>query len=163
MSFIEHINSQPKADVIFQQFTQRVEFAVDRRAAWLSAREKLQPAIAAFEKIGCDIRVDGGLDIHVALAGDKEAFIKAWKIWRELGVRLDPPQKGATSLNQFCTVDGVVFWYQFSSTVCKRVKVGTKLQEVEVYETQCGTDLSQAALEVEPQKTYTGNQSCLSI
>lgn len=113
-----------------------------RARKWLENKEQLLPVLHAFIHIGASVDVDSLGRIDVKLAGDKAAFIKAWKLWRSVGIRLDPAAKGATEISQFVEPFGVVCWFYFTSTVCKRVQVGTRTVKQPVYETQCGTDLN---------------------
>jgi hypothetical protein len=59
----------------------------------------------------------------------------------------DPPKANAPTWYARYSKQGcdLAIWLNFSSTVCRRVKVGTKLVEQEIFETVCG--------EVDPQNS----------
>jgi hypothetical protein len=91
--------------------------------------------------------------IDLLFAGDGPKLAKVWRLLRLHGYNtLSRPKKGDTTFSAFwrpnVTVQYSPIWMQFSSTLCRRVKVGTKMQEVDIYETQCeGTDLSKLQLQ----------------
>lgn len=149
-SIAEQIIAEGPSDPLWEKFKLRHDRIAKQALAWKNHKDSLIPVMRAFEVIGAHLTVDGDGDIGIGLAGDKETFVKAWKLLRSIGIRLSPVEKGSTSLTQFLTHDsGLRIMFNFSSTVCQRVKVGTKMQEVDVYETQCGTpiDLNIEALE----------------
>jgi hypothetical protein len=82
-------------------------------------------------------------DMNVSFAGDYALMKQVWAILRKNGfVPYSNPQD--TKLTAFSTwfeKEGYCrIWFNFTSTVCRRVKVGTKMQEVDVYEIQCGEE-----------------------
>ena len=143
----EIIAAAGKPDKVLAAMTTVVENRIALRARWMNSREALQPTLDAFELLGASISVDTNCCIDVRIAGDKECFVKCWKLWRELGVRLTPPEPGATQLSEFLDTHGLHFWFSFSSTVCKRVQVGTKMMPTPIYETHCGEAITIPELE----------------
>ena len=131
-----------QVDFILPKIKEKHDKIVDRAQNWIAGKDQVLPVLLAFQALGGNISVDGDCDIIVGIAGDKDCFINCWKLWRSCGVRLDTPPPGATSVNQLLTAFGIKFYFCFSSTVCKRVQVGTKMVETPVFETQCGTDLN---------------------
>src|SRR5690606_9295364 len=95
------------------------------------------------------VRMTNSLDIRVA--GGKAELANTIRILRKAGYNTfaQRPHKGETEWAAFwhypnCKVD---IYFHFTSTVCKRVKVGTKTVVQDVYETVCDTgDLSDVAL-----------------
>lgn len=140
MSIAQQVISAPH-DKIFKSMEAAVEVLEKRICAWERRPQGIRDLVTAFEAIG-DVRVDGLCRIDIVVSGDKALFVTCWKLWREAGVRLDPATEGATQLSQFVDIGDICFWFHFSSTVCKRVQVGTQMQEVPIYETHCGESLS---------------------
>lgn len=95
------------------------------------------------ENLDIDLRFnfdDGCIDMN--FAGDGDKFRAAWAALRR--ARFTPtsrPEKGASTFYTFFEFSGAgdypKIWFSFSSTVCRRVKVGTKMVEQDVFETHC--------------------------
>lgn len=84
--------------------------------------------------------------INLSFAGDGPKLATVWKLLRQHGYKNScHPKKGDTTFYAFWEQEGhAKFFMNFTSSVCRRVKVGTKTIEQDVYETQCGempTDL----------------------
>ena len=80
------------------------------------------------------------LEFNVAVAGDKHEFAAAIRALRVNGFKTDeePPAKNEPSwCGHFERVDGARMYLSFTSKSCRRVKVGTKMVEEDVYETVC--------------------------
>jgi hypothetical protein len=96
-----------------------------------------------------DIEPGFGLDddyIGLSFAGDGPKLAAVWKLLRQNGYKNScHPKKGDTTFYAFWEQEGhAKFFMNFTSTMCRRVKVGTKTVEQDVYETHCGdmpTDL----------------------
>lgn len=89
----------------------------------------------------------------VSLAGDARALARVWGALRRAGysprTRPEKGQSGYTSFWDHAEPDRVTkFYLSFSSTVCRRVKVGTRMVEQDVYENVCdGGGVDVAAIE----------------
>lgn len=95
----------------------------------------------AFEEL--DLNVGFNLDnehINLSFAGDGEKLKTVWGHMRRAGFNTTTrPAKGDTEFNAFWHQEGFAgIFMMFSSTMCRRVKVGTKMVEQAIYETQCG-------------------------
>lgn len=98
-----------------------------------------------------DLDIEPGFDldgdyINLSFAGDGPKLAAVWKLLRQHGYKNScHPKKGDTTFYAFWEQEGYAkFFMNFTSSVCRRVKVGTKTVEQDVYETQCGempTDL----------------------
>lgn len=90
--------------------------------------------------------------INLSFAGDGPKLAAVWKLLRQHGFKNScHPKKGDTTFYAFWEREGhVQFFMSFTSTMCRRVQVGTKMVETPIYETQCG-DVS-ADLEIEAPK-----------
>lgn len=78
--------------------------------------------------------------ITLNFTGDGEKLAQVWRVLRIHGYNTKlRPQKGDTTFNAFWKQEGHAELFMcFSSSMCRRVQVGTKTVEVPVYETQCG-------------------------
>lgn len=78
-------------------------------------------------------------DIDLSFTGDGQRLIAVWKELRLAGWKPNAhPKKGDTSFHTHWPKEGfATFWMSFSSSVCRRVQVGTKMVEQPIYETQC--------------------------
>ena len=75
---------------------------------------------------------------NIDITGTKDDLHIMFGTLRKCGLEpgTRPEEKQAT----YCTFwrsEGFSIWVSFGSTTCKRVQVGTKMQEVPVYETVC--------------------------
>lgn len=89
--------------------------------------------------VGFDIRY-GSMDLY--FSGDGRRLGSVWGELRRSGFECGSrPKKGDTSFTGFFRKEGFPHIYlSFSSTLCKRVQVGTQLVEQPIYETQCAGD-----------------------
>ena len=110
-----------------------------KRDQWESKKDICLPIIDAMGVIGefyCDWV--GSLDFRIT--GDKHKLAGAVRVLRTRGweSKSDPPKPGETWVAKFHNpkINFSVF-IVYSSTVCRRVKVGTKTVEQDVYEIVC--------------------------
>ena len=116
-----------------------------KREKWNRQRSILLPIIKAFKSLGAAPRFDFRDSLDIALSGDKHLLAGAVRALRTRGFKSDsdPPGKKDSSWSTFFyngdvwEDDTIKIWLSFSSTVCRRVKVGTKVETVDVYETVC--------------------------
>jgi len=95
----------------------------------------------AFEEL--DLNLSFCVDneyMSLSFAGDGEKLKTVWGHMRRAGFNTrQRPAKGDTTFNAFWRQEGYAdIFMMFSSTMCRRVKVGTEMKEVPIYETQCG-------------------------
>lgn len=119
------------------------EQAVDlakQRLLWANDKHLFLAPVNALRKEGGELRFDSGT-IYLNATGDQHKLAAIMRILRCSGFTFNSPRpnKGDTSWNSHFHIDGATIniFFMFSSSVCKRVKVGTRMQEVDVYETQC--------------------------
>lgn len=86
-------------------------------------------------------------DVNFSIAGDREVLNRAFRILRGAGFQpKDRPEDGKPEFTTvFTGPAGERIYLSFSSTVCRRVKVRTEMQEVAIYEIRCGDDAVTAA------------------
>lgn len=117
--------------------------------------EQAQRAIKDFpslflmlEEMDVDVRFDPDMKLmSVSFAGDGPRLGKVWGELRRNGFTCDQrPKKGDTEFNGWFDQEGYPhISIHFTSTLCRRVQVGTKTVEQPIYETICGEELSIAA------------------
>jgi hypothetical protein len=114
------------------------------RLQWNSCRDFFGPVVNALTRIGSEPYLSSGT-LYVSMTGDKQKLTQAFRIFRTAGMEFsgDRPKKGDSSWSAVFKHQSqtVYVFFQFTSSVCRRVKVGTKTVEQDIYETQCG-DLS---------------------
>lgn len=116
-----------------------------KRAKWNSNRATLSGIVNALTKIG--IEPSFGDDyLNVRCTGDKDKLVSVIRILRTTGfnTKADRPKKGDSEWyawfdSQECSAR---IWFNFTSSVCRRVKTGSKMVSVDTYETVCG-DISE--------------------
>lgn len=93
------------------------------------------------EQLDIDVAFDiryGSIDI--AFTGDGARLAEVWAALRQSGYKPSSrPEKGATAFSAFWNREEFAkIWMNFSSSVCRRVQIGTQMVETPIYETQCG-------------------------
>ena len=80
-----------------------------------------------------------GEEVDISVTGDKHVLQAVFGAFRKLGYEPSKrPNKDDTYFYCRWTKEGKPsFYFSFSSTVCKRVKIGTKMVEQDVYEVVC--------------------------
>lgn len=110
------------------------------RTAIKANEAKLQALFADVEALGGEPYTDGDW-IWVPLIGDKHKFLAFARVIRKHGFEMPKVEKGATGFTKLSYLGSddtqLTLYFQFSSSVCRRVKVGTKTVEQDVYETVC--------------------------
>lgn len=104
----------------------------------------LAPLFRQFEVLDVTLTFDlGGGDITLSFTGDGERLRQVWSELRRNGYKCAThPKKGDTTFYGWWRQEGFSnLWMNFSSSVCRRVQIGTKMVEQPVYETQCGEGL----------------------
>lgn len=82
------------------------------------------------------------ISLNISMTGDKHVLQAAFGELRKLGLkpRVRPVPNDPSYNTYFDSEDpnsAFQVWFSFSSTSCRRVKVGTEMKEVDVYETVC--------------------------
>ena len=80
----------------------------------------------------------GSFDLHIA--GDRHTLTAGIRALRTHGFTREgePPQPKQPSFSGFYYhPGGAIIWFSFTSRACRRVKVGTKMVEQDIYETVC--------------------------
>lgn len=110
------------------------------KAKWNGCKSLLGPVVNAVAKLG--IEPTFGYCLDISFSGDAKRLAAVVRILRISGWNSNAakPVKGDTSWHAiFDHPDTqVTIWMYFTSSVCKRVKTGTKMVETDIYEVQCG-------------------------
>lgn len=120
---------------------ERSQAASKNAKAFQQTVKEVPELFRAFEE--SDLDVGFCLDnswINLSFTGDGDKLTAVWRVLRRHGFNTsERPKKGDTTFNAFWRREGQVdIFMMFSSSMCRRVQVGTKTVEVPVYETQCG-------------------------
>jgi hypothetical protein len=95
----------------------------------------------ALEELDIDLQfIPDGDYMALLFTGDGERLSNVWKALRRNGYKTTQhPKKGDTTFYAFWYREGYSnLFMNFSSSLCKRVQVGTRMVEQPIYETQCG-------------------------
>lgn len=115
-----------------------------KEAAWYHRNKEEIAAVAEIFNES-DITVTnarlGGQCVDLSIAGDSEVLKKVFTIFRNRGYAPSdrPDENDKTSFSCFFNHPDweCRFWLSFTSTVCHRVQVGTKMVEQPIYEIRC--------------------------
>lgn len=120
---------------------ERSQNASKNSKAFQKTVKEVPELFRAFEALDLDIgfNLDNSY-ITVSFTGDGDKLTAVWRALRRYHYNTTArPVKGDTTFNAFWSRDGQAeIFMMFSSSMCRRVQVGTKTVEVPVYETQCG-------------------------
>lgn len=134
------INAVEDFDLTFidrQLVKQALEIA-ERRDAWLMSKDVLVPVVNAMRKLGADVGMYDNL--HITLIGDAKKLADGVRVLRTSGYSSSStrPVKGDTTWSAFFYRSGsLAIYFNFSSSVCRRVQTGTKMVETPVFDTVC--------------------------
>ncbi len=133
-------------DPILQDLRDRHAEIARRANAWLRHKSALLPLVKDLILLGCTVSMFDD-DLNVIFTGDKQKFLQVVRVQFRHGLRpdLSSLKKGATEGTWTIQRDDLRIYTRFSSTVCRRVQVGTKLEEVPIYETQCDSPVPDAS------------------
>lgn len=122
------------------------------RSRWNAVKDFYLPIVNALNKVGVEPRFTTNFDIQ--FSGDAHKLAAVVRILRTSGFTSlsAKPKEGDTTWSAFyrhpaCAIE---VWLYFTSTVCQRVKVGTRLVEQDIYETRCGEIPDLDALPLQP-------------
>lgn len=124
---------------------QRLAEMHESLAWWTNRQHDFADLVEKLQNAGLTVTLSS-TGIDVSGTGDKALLITAFKILRAAG--FVPNHRPEDKDTYFCTyfrqeeLSTRSIYFSFSSTVCKRVQVGTELREVPVYEVQCGEPMT---------------------
>jgi len=102
---------------------------------------RIQNGAEAIKQWLIDVTIDTSSEsLDFSYAGDKLVLKGIYNTFRKLGYKTSKtPQENATEFTAYWTHEesDMRIWIKFTSTVCTRKKVGTKMVEQDVFETVC--------------------------
>lgn len=108
--------------------------------------QELAPMFLTLEEMDIDISFDLNCQsIDIGFSGNGDKFQQVWGMLRHEGYTPDTrPVAGDTGYCGFWrkSEHWARIYLRFSSTVCKRVQIGTKMIEQAIYETQCSNPIA---------------------
>lgn len=127
-------------DLIDLALSEQANALARLRLRWNAIKDFYRPLINAFHRLGLEPRLSG--DINLSFTGDAKKLAAVVTVLRGSGFNTTAarPKKGDTSWSAYYShpdCDTKV-WLHFTSSVCRHVKVGTKMVEQDVFEVQCG-------------------------
>ena len=128
-------------DPIDLELAQKILDARKLQAKWALIKKFYRPTLTKLRAEGLEPSLDQ-TDINLFFSGDKQRLQSVWQIMRYAGFEFEGrrPAKGdSTACGRWKHPEcSTALWMHFTSTVCRRVKVGTRLVEQDIYETICG-------------------------
>ncbi len=129
--------SEIKADIrkAKREWKQQRELFKEYEADIREIVNEIDLSKASSARMSCDTE-----DVNFYVSGNTEVLKEVFRTFRKLRYEPSsrPEAKPQTNFSCYFHQDGKpTFYLSFSSTLCKRVKVGTKMQEVDIYETVC--------------------------
>lgn len=136
------VEIEPQAvelDPVLGKLRESHDLIARRAKQWLALKQRYLRFVQEMVLLGCELSMDGTFDVQFRVAGDKQKFLQLVRCHRRHGFSPTMPEKGATSAFWRINRDDAEFpmWFAFTSTVCQRVKVGTRMVEQDVFETHC--------------------------
>lgn len=128
-------------DKVMQELQGRLN-DVHRQINWWDANKDIyQPMLEELDNAGFTCSLSNNT-VDVSGSGDKAKLLKLFRIMRNYGWeptrRPEPKETWYSTFWRHQYVTSAI-WTSYTGTECKRVQVGTKMEEVPVYEVQCST------------------------
>lgn len=138
MSDIESIDTSVEANL-----AERALQLSKARQKWESIKEVYRPIVRALQKLEIEPTLEQVASyLTVSFTGDSHKLSAVVRILRTNGfsTTADPPKPGNNEWYAYYRSEksNVPVWLYFTSSICRRVKIGTKMVEQDVYETVCG-------------------------
>lgn len=111
-----------------------------KRQKWNAIKGFYRPIVNALQRLGVEPGLSNEVDVN--FTGDALRLQSVLRILTESGftTTAESPKKGDTSWSAYFAHPDceTKVWLYFTSSVCRRVKVGTKTVEQDVFEIVCG-------------------------
>lgn len=112
---------------------------------WTREKERYMPVLRKLAHLGAEFYAGDRTYLQVNLMGDGHVLAEAMRALRAHGFNTynSKPAKNDPTWSSFWTVEGAGDWHiriylNFTSSVCRRVKTGTKTVVQDVFEIVCG-------------------------
>lgn len=126
---------------IDKDFASRIKALANDMEIWNAKRDLYQPIISKLEALGSEPTFTAHL--YAPLTGNRDKLIATIRALRTSGLKSTQiPREGQPQFSAwYCSEDqSVQVCLMFTSSVCRKVKVGTKTETVDVFEVQCGEE-----------------------
>lgn len=121
----------------------------DRMVVWDNHKVDLQPLVDKLAPLSIVVGFPDSLDFQAV--GDRNVFLTFLRELRKLGYKPDSnaPETKQPIWSSFFNSPRypIRIWLHFTSTVCRRVKVGQKTELVDVFEVVCDDSVTMAEFE----------------
>ena len=146
---------ETKVNKIDTQLTDDARVLNEKIAKWVRSKDTYEPIIEALEALSVEPTLS--YDLDVSFTGDKRKLAAVVRILRTNGFKTESKAPLATSASWSAFFysekdkDKAPFsiWLSFSSSVCRRVQVGTQTVEQPIYEIRCEENISSTELLVD--------------
>ena len=121
----------------------RIQYTMAKSVSWME--NKIVYAKVAEMLEAAELEPEWtGKALEVVFAGSRAKLLEVWKILRADGWTPPPirPEPKMTSYFGHWWKGEKSLWFHFMSTTCLRTQVGTKMEEVPVYDVVCGEELN---------------------
>jgi hypothetical protein len=128
-------------EIISKRFAAAQTVLAEGQRLWAESQAAALPVLEKLAALGSEPYVYEDNFIYAQLTGDVGVLTDAIRALRTGGFKGDskPERKSATFTTHFRSPSSPLpIFLSFSSSVCRRVKVGTKTETVDVFEIQCG-------------------------
>jgi hypothetical protein len=131
---------------IEENFVNQIKYLGDQMSDWNKNSARYLPIVEQLEALGSEPSFSCW--VYAGIIGNRDKLIKAIRILRTSGLKsCDIPKEGSSTFSSWYHNEdhSLGVFLSFSSTVCRRVKVGTKTETVDVYAVECGEDPAEPA------------------
>jgi hypothetical protein len=114
-----------------------------RMEFWVANRERFLPLLAKVEELFPDrCQLDcGAISLDISIASRMGDLLGAIQLLEEHGYtpnNAPPDEEAVSTWHSYFECEGMPrIWFYWSNPFCTRVPVGTKMEEVTVYEVRC--------------------------
>ena len=133
---------------INKRLLEKYDEAIRMAFVWENDRDIAMPVLEKLDALGAEPYVMSDSHIAVSLTGDIDTLTSAIRAMRTGGyASASKPERKSPTFHAFYRHPEakLEIFFQFSSSVCKRVQVGTETKTVPVYEIHCGESTEFAA------------------
>lgn len=133
---------------IDQSIADSLEYYGKQIIAWAKVRALFEPVVLAFDELEVSATFSSDSILYVSAYGDKKRLAEVVRVLRTRGWNTETkPEEKSPEYKATFTVEATEYapfppkgsvYLMFTSSVCRRVKTGTKMVEQDVFEVQCG-------------------------
>jgi hypothetical protein len=125
--------------IIERQIAEAKKELSERETRWGAIKSVLEPIVLKLQTL--EIEPTFYTDLNVSFTGDKHKLAAVIRIFRLAGwTSITKPKDKEPSWCGYFHKKGIdaSVWVAFTSTICRRVKIGTKMVEQDIFEVVCG-------------------------